>query len=331
MMASPDITVRAHCHCNHFSHTYNFPASAFPLKVDHCHCNSCRYATGQLSASFIGTQTSQPDVSHLTAYATSKKVTRYFCPKCGASVANQHDDGEWVIASGMLETMQSLPGRIHGWIEDTKDGGMSAWLLEDRGEMYLRGGGSPKIADTESQQMVKPRSAKSASETLAASCHCGGIQLCITRPTAEPEGDRVQGKYWLASDGHRYNAVLDTCHSCRLVSGFEVSAWVYVPRCNIFMADGSPLDLSAGTFEHYESSPGTFRDFCKGCGATVFFRRDGRDPQVLDIACGLFRSDTGARADDWLDWVGLDFPEDTDRNFVDRLTAGIKSRRSATS
>ena len=65
--------------------------------------------------------------------------------------------------------------------------------------------------------------------------------------------------------------------------------------------NGKPLSFSTGTLKRYESAEGVRREFCRTCGATCFWHSDER-PELIDVSVGLLEADTGARAEDWLDW-----------------------------
>ena len=56
-----------------------------------------------------------------------------------------------------------------------------------------------------------------------------------------------------------------------------------------------------GTLQLYGSSKDTYREFCKICGATVFWHNTGR-PDLIDVSVGLLDPQEGARAERWLDW-----------------------------
>jgi hypothetical protein len=51
----------------------------------------------------------------------------------------------------------------------------------------------------------------------------------------------------------------------------------------------------------YESSKDIWREFCKVCGATIFWHCTWR-PDLLDVSVGLLDPREGARAEGWLDW-----------------------------
>jgi hypothetical protein len=139
--------------------------------------------------------------------------------------------------------------------------------------------------------------------------------------------------------GSKYLAGTCACRSCRLTSGFEVQTWAFVPRSNIYFHIPQRLSLylqhsaapyDGGLFEPgdvggeviipldfdemrkleqagkailrgYESSEGVAREFCPGCGATVFWH-DANRPELIDVSVGLLDAPEGARAEEWLEW-----------------------------
>ncbi|KAI1163902.1 hypothetical protein F5B18DRAFT_295419 [Nemania serpens] len=222
---------------------------------------------------------------------------------------------------------------------------------------------------------------KETLEVLNALCHCKMVQFHITRPNAASKLPRSNfpdlmvpyhtgsahiqnpedNKWWLRpglglksrddevlpvekSEPRRYLAGTCACRSCRLISGFEIQTWAFVPRANIFFhirdknggstVSGSqtlrtlseagdkteitPLDfgnLPPDILTSYESSPGVRREFCSRCGATVFWRDRWR-PELMDVSVGLLDADEGARAETWLDWwtERVSFAEDAQRD-----------------
>ena len=242
--------------------------------------------------------------------------------------------GKWRLCTGLLNKDVFAKGwlqRKQIFVEGTGDGGMSVWLPDlekmaggaegvppERGTYFAAGetGGSSKAARGE--------------ETVSASCHCRGVQFILTGPKHDDPslGLCADGrKWWLRDSGLHYAAVFDACESCRLTTGFELVAWAHVPRANIRMVDGSPFQLEAGTLMQYDSSPGIQRYFCARCGATVFFRKDDRKPEIWDVAVGLLQAESGARAEEWFWWdaeVSLG-EEAVDRGLVRMLEEGLKS------
>ncbi len=65
----------------------------------------------------------------------------------------------------------------------------------------------------------------------------------------------------------------------------------------------------------YESSEGVVREFCPGCGASVFWHDRWR-PELVDVSVGLLDAGEGARAEGWLEWwVGrVSFQEEAGRD-----------------
>lgn len=71
------------------------------------------------------------------------------------------------------------------------------------------------------------------------------------------------------------------------------------------------LQSDTMSLHYYESSPDVFRYFCSSCGATVFWSNK-TCLDLIDVSVGLFQTDTGALAEDWLEWwkTRVSFSED---------------------
>jgi hypothetical protein len=175
------------------------------------------------------------------------------------------------------------------------------------------------VADEVFPQFSPVKTSVIADAKLTAACNCGGVRFYITRPNeaskaaVSPYSDLIHPFYekkeenpnnetwWLRGNNTKYLAGLCACPSCRLNSGYEVQPWAFVPKCNIFKEDGTPLDFNMGTRKRYLSSEGVMREFCAVCGATVFWHNDGR-PSLIDVSVGLLDPEQGARAESWLEW-----------------------------
>jgi len=132
-LAMATITLRAQCHCKESSFTFAVPSTSFPLSCGLCSCSSCRFATGQLAASFavipLDPAALKLDVTKPSSYASSDHRTRYFCATCGANVLDfDRSDGMWRACTGALDRTQGLLERNLIFIEDTKDGGLTVWM-----------------------------------------------------------------------------------------------------------------------------------------------------------------------------------------------------------
>jgi len=292
-------TIDGRCHCGTVAFSYEIPIESLPLKAAICHCDTCRYTSGQLIVTWCVLPV-VPDVSKLTAYESSSSLIRYFCPKCGASAYNLNkgaEEEEWDFATGLLNKTEGILDRVQLWIEDTVDGGTSQWI-ESR-EKHMRG--------RDSTQKLILNAPQSIDKQLAVACHCGDVTLSLSRPA---EGD---DQWW--KKGDKFLAWIDTCTSCRQTTGFEAVTWVSISLANL---SHDPLDISG--LVHYESSPGVWRDFCGRCGAKVHYRRTTRKGGIIDVGTGLIRASNGARAEGWLDWGELVYAEDaTDQKFVSTM------------
>lgn len=92
------------------------------------------------------------------------------------------------------------------------------------------------------------------------------------------------------------------CSQCRQAHGGPFAAVIPVDRSALRFLAGEDL------LQHYESSPGKYRAFCRVCGSPVFSRRDAL-PGVLRVRAGLllepvatqlaFHAFTASRASWW--------------------------------
>ena len=310
------------CACGQVRGSAKVPNSLLPLSYSLCHCNVCRHQTGLLCGSYVtlvkGTSDFKVEGSY-TPYYSSDLVTRYFCKNCGANVwlDDKREDGP-DICSGAFDNVDGIVKlKNHIFIEDTKDGGLSKWIPDEditAWSAFSRDSTRIRIADRARTTVAKNEDAK-----LSAHCRCNGVQFRITRPNeaskalsapwpdllkpyhSQAPQNKEEVKWWLRSDDARYLAGLCACKSCRLASGFDIQAWAFVPKANIFQLDGKPLDFTMGTLEYYESAPGVYRNFCGRCGATVFWHCHER-PDLVDVSVGLLDAPEGARAESWLEW-----------------------------
>ncbi|KAI1378925.1 hypothetical protein F4677DRAFT_352774 [Hypoxylon crocopeplum] len=251
----------------------------------------------------------------------------------GVIIGRVGSDGEPLEAEADGEEQEPLLRCAgHANTAGTKDGGLSPFINHRVGEP----GGlheHPDDAPTSDQN--------GDDDVLEAQCLCKTIRFHITRPDASSRvphsgfpdltvpfattpaalaanpGDE---KWWLRPEGSptptKYLAGTCACRSCRLISGFEVQTWAFVPRFNIFFlpspssalppSKSIPLDFDNLKYEgvnlqSYESSPGVLREFCPCCGATVFWHDRWR-PHLVDVSVGLLDAVEGARAERWLEW-----------------------------
>ena len=351
-------TLTLSCACHAISGSVNVPSSNLPLPMVLCHCNTCRHTTGLLCASdiFIPPGSSLLQIQgEPRSYSASSHLIRYFCGHCGCFIYDENlITGKLGICTGSLEMSDGLVELMqHDFVGDTIDGGLSDWLQD-----AVRWKGSPNKSDQIEKGTkafaIDSQRCLGQSTHLQAHCKCGGVKFYITPPDesskkpSPPWSDNLvpyhlgssdnpdDVKWWLRSKGTRFLAATCARNSCRLGSGYDFQAWAFIPKANIFQAHGEVLDFGAGTLKRYESSKGACRDFCHTCGATVFWSSDAR-PELIDVSVGLLNAESGARAEEWLDWwtERVSFEEMAlNKSLISQLSKGLqewgKGRRERT-
>jgi hypothetical protein len=331
-----------------------------------CHCRNCRLTSGLLCTSYVEIRPPQPSsLSRLSKYLESPGVARWFCPTCGAHVLLQFTTGDserFMVAAGLIgqPPKAQLAGIQHRCAATTVDGGLSSFFSSTRLEQGLSTcftGRHEGIYEVSGSFSTEERAATNGQpeSKLPARCHCNGVKFYVTRPDASsrlpssPWPDLLvpyhsgspdnpeDVKWWLCGESSGCNSIIGqtrflaglcACDSCRLASGFGIQSWAFIPRSNIFKSDGSALSAYDITgLQRYESSPGIYREFCRTCGATVFWHCEER-PGVVDVSVGLLQSVSGVRAEGWLRWATqrVSFEEEAaDRSLILALEEGLRS------
>ncbi|SLM36194.1 Mss4-like [Lasallia pustulata] len=357
-------TLKLSCLCGSITRSIDIPKSSLPIPITFCHCESCRHVTGLFCVSNIFLP-STSDHTYISgeprAYKTSAEVTRFFCGQCGTHCYLKHIPSGLVgVASGVVDKIEDVAEfKAHAYLTDTRDGGLSDWLPLKRWEGWPHQ--SKEIQPGTNVVAPRPADSTQASEArLRCRCHCGGVQFEITRPNQnssnlsspwpdmlvpfhqEGRENATDEKWWLRP-GVKYLAGICACRSCRLGSGYDMQPWVgvtsspyvpnmlttqaFIPKVNILQVDGKPFSFSMGTLKRYESAEGIRREFCGRCGATCFWRSDER-PDLIDVSVGLLEADTGARAEEWLDWCTerVSFEEYAQsKSMISNLSKGLKA------
>lgn len=266
------------------------------------------------------------DFASFTAYEATKGVKKYFCTTCGAHMFDRgdEDDDDWYIAVALVDAEEGIwEWKGHYFVGSTGDGGVAVLMheVEDsdgRGKRRLplhdswgtkdekfRDGGDwvrPSARDEE-KVGVYEHAKNEKDDRLLAQCHCGGVSFYIARPTGSESFKDVKDEGLIPKDKTKWFGSFDACDSCRLVSSTPLVSWIFPTPSAITLADGSPYptDGSLGTAKKYSTSPGVNRTFCGTCGATVTYGCDDRK-ELVDVAAGLLRAPSGARAEDWIEW-----------------------------
>jgi hypothetical protein len=251
----------------------------------------------------------------------------------------------------------------HEFVSDTKDGGLAICLAGCDGHsvpLFSQGPDGvsferptatclpalgPHIHPVVAAVVNDVAAAAIPKSEISAGCHCGGAAFRVTRPNLQSNlcsspfpdllvpyhsssSDNPQDiKWWLRASGSKYLAGTCACRSCRLGSGSPVQCWSFIPKANILQSDGSPLTYEMGTLKQIESSKDCFREFCRVCGATLFWHCRER-PDLVDVSVGLLRANEGSRAESLLEWwtERVSFREDAlDQSLIRDLERGLRN------
>lgn len=326
-------TLNLSCICRKTTGFIKLPTHDLPLSFSFCHCNICRHQSGLLCNSYATLPKSSQFVVNgpIEVFKSSERVSRYFCNHCGANVYIE-DGPDPDICTGVFEKADGIVElKTHIFVPDSRDGGLSDWIPSV--DAYEGFSENSKVLNNDWKEHVKTTEPQSNSE-LQAYCQCKGVRFKITRPNESSDTLNVPPcdlsgpteKWWLCENGTKYLAGTCACHSCRLASGFDIQAWAFVPKANILQLNGEPLDFKMGTLKRYNSSEGTYREFCSRCGATVFWHAERR-PGLIDVSVGLLAAEEGARAESWLGWKTerVSFEEEAqNKALIEKLGTGLK-------
>ncbi|KAF9886022.1 hypothetical protein FE257_012078 [Aspergillus nanangensis] len=345
------------CLCSQSAQPIQLDPSADHSVLNICHCTACRETSGLLFTAYypLAPQASHPKLDGLHEYPQSDTISRYFCRTCGAHVfAQRKDTNQYYVAAGVFAENPPTIKSIRNWqTADTRDGGLSQALLSSSSSVendtttgcFLNAGSTHQEDGRQnpSSPGLPAERPPPQEGVLSARCHCGGVEFHVSSPDStstdawSPWPDLIvpyheqspenaeDVKWWLQANGTKYLAGTCTCRSCRLATGFPVQMWAFIPKSNLRNADQSPLAFNVGTMQQYNSSPRVYREFCNRCGAMVFWHCEKR-PLLIDVSIGLLQANSGARAEEWLQWhMGrVSFVEMAqDQNFIRSFEVGL--------
>lgn len=105
-------------------------ATAEPINVRLCHCRNCQHATG--GPYFARALFMDKDVQHegrTTRWASSQRLHRLSCTRCGTPVLAEPQDGPWIaVALTTLDDPTALAPDSHIWVSEKRD-----WVSIDDG------------------------------------------------------------------------------------------------------------------------------------------------------------------------------------------------------
>ena len=241
-----------------------------------------------------------------------------------------HIENDWYCTSSnvertpeIVEVKDTVDIVGHNYVDDCKDGGLVPLFL-DRSNLTSD---QPLIAPSRGDKMTPADVFEAAERSfnhksppadvkLPIKCHCGGVSLLLDRSKAANKSDPCP-EYAITTDPAKYRARPCMCTSCRLATGLPMQHWTYVPLAAVKnMHTGNPVVLwkeaekgdpyinEGLALKFYSSTDQAQRSFCGVCGATVFYYTiDESRKDIVDVAVGLLRAESGSMAREWLEWV----------------------------
>lgn len=93
-----------------------------PMYITHCHCPSCRKASGAAFVTWFTVRASEVEWrgEPMALYRSSAAVERGFCRRCGTTLTYRHesDPAELDLALATLDQPESLVPESHTWWQD---------------------------------------------------------------------------------------------------------------------------------------------------------------------------------------------------------------------
>lgn len=81
------------------------------------------------------------------------------------------------------------------------------------------------------------------------------------------------------------------CSMCRKFHGAEYATYASVPRRSFRWLQGRDV------LAEYKAPNGTVRSFCRQCGSSLLFWSPRADPEVMEVALGVFDSEVPVKPD----------------------------------
>ena len=118
--------ITGHCYCGAIS----FEISGKSDWIGHCHCESCRRASGSVMTTFAGFKQEQVTFTgeQPDRFDTVDGVTRSFCGRCGSPVAYENSDspGEIHLHLGLFDDLEPMVPSDHSFLAEKP-----SWLHAD--------------------------------------------------------------------------------------------------------------------------------------------------------------------------------------------------------
>lgn len=127
-------TIEGGCLCG----AVRYRAYGAAYGITHCHCKTCRRASGTPFVTWAGFDTDKITFTKggPAAYKSSPKVTRTFCGECGTALTYQRADmpGSIDVTLGSMDEPEMLTPEDHTWMESR----LSWIILDDQLPKYPR-------------------------------------------------------------------------------------------------------------------------------------------------------------------------------------------------
>lgn len=121
-----DKNLSGHCYCG----AIKFEISGDSDWVGHCHCESCRRASGSVMTTFAGFQHAQVVFTGAmpNRFTTDDRVTRSFCGQCGSPIAYESKDrpDEIHLQLGLFDDLERTVPQDHSFLNEKV-----SWLKAD--------------------------------------------------------------------------------------------------------------------------------------------------------------------------------------------------------
>lgn len=118
--------ITGHCYCG----AVRFEINGESDWVGHCHCESCRRASGSVMTTFAGFRHEQVKFTGTmpNRHTTADGVTRSFCGRCGSPVAYENSDrpDEIHLQLGLFDELEAMVPQDHSFLEEKP-----SWLVAD--------------------------------------------------------------------------------------------------------------------------------------------------------------------------------------------------------
>ena len=115
-----------HCYCG----AVKFEVRGSSDWIGHCHCESCRRASGSVMTTFAGFDEARVIFTGAipNRFSSDDGVTRSFCGQCGSPVAYQsvNQPGQIHMQLGLFDDIDSLAPQDHSFLDEKV-----AWLRAD--------------------------------------------------------------------------------------------------------------------------------------------------------------------------------------------------------